>query len=114
MVDHSVDDGHGHVVVMEELAPAGEVLVGGQDDRAVLVQVVDQLEQVVAGLPCHWQVAQFVDDQHVVLAQLIQTLLQLALRPVPERFGTALCSQPGQPCGQSQWPDGSCPRPVVR
>jgi len=35
MVDQPVHDGHNHVVVGEELAPGGEVLVGGDDHRAV-------------------------------------------------------------------------------
>ena len=51
MVDDPVDDRYRHVVVVEELAPTGKVLVRGQYDRAVLVQAVDQLEQVVPGLP---------------------------------------------------------------
>ena len=45
MVDDPVNDWHRHVVVVEELAPAGEVLVGGQDDGPVFVKAVDQLEQ---------------------------------------------------------------------
>lgn len=50
---HTVDDRHRNVIAMEELAPTSEFLVGGQDHRAVLVQVVDQLEQVVPGLLRH-------------------------------------------------------------
>jgi len=45
MVDNPVNDRHRHVVVVEELTPAGEVLVGGQDDGPVFVKAVDQLEQ---------------------------------------------------------------------
>ena len=70
MVDDPVNDRHRHVVVVEELAPTGEVLVGGQDDRPVFVQAVDQLEQIVAGLPGHGQVAQLIDDQQVVFGVL--------------------------------------------
>ncbi len=79
MVDQPVHDGHSHVVVGEELAPGGEVLVGGDDHRAVLVQGIDQLEQVVAGLSIHGQIAQLVDDQQVELLQGSDLLLQLAL-----------------------------------
>ena len=63
VVDDPVDDRHRHVVVMEELAPTGEVLVGGQDDRAVLVQVVNQLEEVIAPLPGHGQITQLTNDR---------------------------------------------------
>lgn len=40
MVGHAVDDGRGHVVAMEEFTPAGEVIVVGLNDGAVLVEVV--------------------------------------------------------------------------
>ena len=77
MVDNPVNDRHRHVVVVEELAPAGEVLVGGQDDGPVFVQAVDQLEQVVPGLPGHGQVAQLIDDQQVVFGQGADPLFQV-------------------------------------
>ena len=79
MVDQAVHDGDRHVVVGEELTPGGEVLVGGDDHRAVLVQGIDQLEQVVAGLAVHRQVAQLVDDQQVELLQRGDLLFQLTL-----------------------------------
>ena len=79
MVDNPVNDRHRHVVVVEELAPAGEVLVGGQDDGPVFVQAVDQLEQVVPGLPGHGQVAQLIDDQQVVFGQGADPLFQVTL-----------------------------------
>ena len=79
MVDNPVNDRHRHVVVVEELAPAGEVLVGGQDDGPVFVQAVDQLEQVVAGLSRHRQVTQLIDDQQVVFGQGADPLFQLTL-----------------------------------
>jgi hypothetical protein len=43
MMDEAVDDGHGHIVVKEELAPIGERLVDGQDDRPVFIQSIDEL-----------------------------------------------------------------------
>lgn len=52
-MDDPVDDWHCHVIVVEELAPAGKVLIGGQNDGAEFVQVVDQLKQVVTRLPGH-------------------------------------------------------------
>jgi len=40
MVDDPINDRHRHVVVVEELAPTGEVLVGGEDAvDASLLQV---------------------------------------------------------------------------
>lgn len=37
-MDNPVDDGHRHVIVVEEFAPVGDVLTGRQDDGAVLVK----------------------------------------------------------------------------
>ena len=39
-MDEAVHDGHGQVVVVEELTPVGEVLVGGDDHQAILVEAV--------------------------------------------------------------------------
>ena len=46
MVDEAVNHGNGDVVVVEVLGPVGELLVGGQDDGAVLVEGVDLLVRV--------------------------------------------------------------------
>lgn len=79
MMDDPVDDRHGDVVIAEELAPLGELLVGGQDDRAVFIQRVDELKQVIPALLVHRQITQFIDDQHIELEQLVDLLFQLAL-----------------------------------
>ena len=44
VVDESVDDGCGDVVIAEDGAPAGEFDVGGDDEAGFLVGVVDDLE----------------------------------------------------------------------
>ena len=41
-MDDAIHDGDGDIVVMEELAPVGKVLVGGQDDGSVFIEGVDQ------------------------------------------------------------------------
>ena len=69
MMDDPVYDRDGHIVVVEELTPVGKVLVGGQDDGAVLIQAVHQLEEVVAGLAAHGQIAQLINDQQVIFGQ---------------------------------------------
>src|SRR3546814_1730070 len=78
MMDNAIDDWNRHVIVMEELAPVGEVLIGGQDDGSVLVEHIDELEQVKSGLRGHGQVAQLVNDEHVEFGQLPDPLLELA------------------------------------
>lgn len=49
-MDDPVNDRYRNIVIVEKLPPTGEVLIGSQDDGSVLVQAVDQLKQVVAGL----------------------------------------------------------------
>lgn len=81
MVNEPVDDRQRHAAVVEELHSAGEVLttapgaaIGGNDQWPVLVEPVDQLEQHVARLPNHRQVAQLIDDKGIDLGQLGQRL----------------------------------------
>ena len=70
MVDDSVHDRYRDVVVEEELMPAGEVLVGGDDQRTVFIHGVNELEQVVHATLVHWQVSELIDDYDVELRQL--------------------------------------------
>ena len=62
-MQEAVEDGGGDGGVVEDVAPVGDVAVGGQDDRAVLVAARDDLEEVAGGLVGHRQVAELVDDQ---------------------------------------------------
>ena len=56
-MDDAVDDGYGNVVIMKKASPRAELLIGRQDDRAVLIKAVDELEEVVTPLLVHRQVA---------------------------------------------------------
>src|SRR3546814_19000613 len=77
MMDYAIDDLNRHVIVMEELAPVGEVIIGGQDDGSVLVEHIDELEQVKSGMRGNGQVAQLVNDETVEFGQLTDPLLEL-------------------------------------
>ncbi len=57
-----------------QMSIVGEVLVGGQDHRAELVEDVDELEQVVGPLTGHRQVAQFDHDPQVELEDQDRTI----------------------------------------
>lgn len=47
VVDDSVDDGGGHLVVAEDASPARELQVGGDDRALPLVGVGEDLEDVI-------------------------------------------------------------------
>lgn len=49
--------------VVEDLAPAGDAAVGGEDDRAVFVAAGDDLEEMRRGLGGQGEVGELVDDQ---------------------------------------------------
>ena len=49
MVDEPVDHGGGHDVVAEDLAPAAEWFVGGDDQAGSFVAGGDELEEQVGG-----------------------------------------------------------------
>lgn len=61
VVDESVDDGGGDVVVTEDGAPAGEFDVGGDDEAGFLVGVVDDLEEESCSFGVDGEVAELVD-----------------------------------------------------
>jgi hypothetical protein len=48
-------------------APVGQVLAGGQDHRAELVEGIHGLEEVVEAPLLHGQVAELVDDQQAYI-----------------------------------------------
>jgi hypothetical protein len=77
-VDEAVDHGGGHGVVAEDLAPAAELLVAGDDQRCAFVAGGDELEEQVGGLVLERDVADLVDDQQWVAAQPPQFVLQAA------------------------------------
>ena len=63
VVDEAVDHGGGDDVVAEDLAPAAEGLVAGDDQRGSFVAAGDQLEEQVRGFGFEGDVADLVDDQ---------------------------------------------------
>src|SRR5690554_83815 len=119
-MDDPVNDRYRNIVIVEKLPPTGEVLIGSQDDGSVLVQAVDQLKQVVAGLAGHGEVAQLINDQQIVLGQLADFFLQLSFHfgqfqlfdQIQRITKQHTVSSLDTPCGQSRWPGGSCRLPV--
>ena len=69
VVDQAVDHGGGNGVVAEDLTPAAERLVAGDDDAGGLVAGGDELEEQVGGLGLERDVAHFVDDDEGVASQ---------------------------------------------
>ena len=78
MVDEPVDHGGGDGVVAEDLTPAGEVLVAGDDEAGAFVAGLDELEEQVGGLWFEGDVADLVDDQHWVADQATEFVLEFA------------------------------------
>ena len=78
MVDEAVDHGGGDDFVAEDFAPASEGQVGGDQDRALFVAGRDELEEQVRGVGVEGDVADLVDDDQLVAADLLQLGLQSA------------------------------------
>jgi hypothetical protein len=64
VVDEAVDHRGGDDVVAEDLAPAAERLVGGDDHRGAFVAAGDEREHQVRGLRIERDVADFVADDY--------------------------------------------------
>ncbi len=78
VVDDAVDHRGGDGLVAEDAAPAGERQVAGQDERGVFVAGGDELEEQVRGVLLEGQVADLVDDDQSVAAQLGELLREPA------------------------------------
>src|SRR5262249_9160737 len=63
VVEDAIEDRRGDDPIAEDLAPAPEALVAGQNHRAALVPAADELEEQVGALPIDGQIADLVDDE---------------------------------------------------
>ncbi len=79
-LEDAVDDGIGEIVVVQDVAPALRVLVGGEDHRpAADVAIVDDVVEDVRGVVAVRDVANLVDDKHVRLHVARDGVVKLAL-----------------------------------
>lgn len=66
MMEQAVEYRRGKgAVVVEDLGPLLERLVGRQDNGASLVALADHLEEQVGPVVVDGQVSEFVDDEHL-------------------------------------------------
>ena len=77
----AVHDRLGQIMIMEDCAPRGQRrLVGREDDRPLLeVAVVDHMEEDIGGIEAVGKVADLIDDEHVRLKVVQQTVAQAAI-----------------------------------
>ena len=71
VVGQAVEHGGGHLGVAEHLGPIGEGEVGGDQQRGVLVELADQMEQQLPAGLAEGQIAELVDDDEIVAQQLL-------------------------------------------
>src|SRR6266851_382553 len=71
MVSQSIEHGSGHLGVAEDLRPIGEGEIGGDQQRGVLVELADQMEQQLAAGLAEREIPELVDDDDVVAQQLL-------------------------------------------
>ena len=67
VVEEPIEDGRGDHGVAKELLPVGEALVGGDDRRALLIAIRDELEEEIGFPAVHGQVDGFIDDHEAGL-----------------------------------------------
>src|SRR5437763_16969140 len=58
-----------HLGIAEHLRPIGESEIGGDQERRVLIEFADQVEQQLSAGLAEWQVAEFVDNDEIVAQQ---------------------------------------------
>jgi hypothetical protein len=68
-VQKAVEDRSRDRLVAEDVAPLGDLLVGGEQDAASLVALSDELKEQVRGRALEWQVTELVDDEQLGLGK---------------------------------------------
>src|SRR3954451_15704471 len=71
VVGEPVEHGGCHFGVTEDLGPVGECQVGGDQQRGVLVELADQMEQQLAAGLAERQITKLIDDNEIVAQQLL-------------------------------------------
>src|SRR4051794_1736626 len=71
VVGKPVEHGGGHLGVTEDLRPIGECQVGGDQQRCILVELADQMEQQLAAGLAERQITKLIDDNEIVAQQLL-------------------------------------------
>src|SRR5262245_42565644 len=79
VVEDAVQDRGGDDPVPEDLAPAPEALIAGEDHGAALVAAADQLEEQVGALAVDGQVADLIDDEQPGHGVDLEFVVQAAL-----------------------------------
>src|SRR5215211_5240471 len=69
VMNKAIDDGEGHRLVWEDLAPLSERLVGGDQQGPPLVSGADQLEQDAGFGLILGDIGEVVEDQQVVFVE---------------------------------------------
>ena len=82
-MEQPVENGRGHHLVPEHVAPGPDGLVAGEHQAAFLVTAAHQVEQQMPGLALQGEIAQLIHDQQVGPSEMGQGLLQ---RPALGRF----------------------------
>ena len=78
VVRQAVEHGGGHLGVAEHLRPIGEGEVSGDQQRCVLVELADQMEQQLPAGLAEWEIAEFVDNDEVMAEQFLGQAAALA------------------------------------
>ncbi|MEQ8329687.1 MAG: hypothetical protein RH859_04405 [Longimicrobiales bacterium] len=77
-VQEAVDEGGGHDVVAEDLAPLLEALVGGEHGGGGLVAPCHELEEEHGAVAGDGQIADLVHDEQGRVGQRLETMAELA------------------------------------
>src|SRR2546426_4824653 len=78
-VEDPVQDGGGDKPVAEDVPPAAEALVAGQDHGAALVAAADELKEQVGAVAVDGQVADLVHDERAGHGVDLELVVQTAL-----------------------------------
>ena len=80
VMQNAIQDSGGNRNIGKDLVPLGEGLIGSEDGGGLLIAPGNQLEEKVGALDVHREIANLVNDQHLVSGEDFQPVRQAVLK----------------------------------
>jgi hypothetical protein len=112
-VGEPVESGRGEERFAEQIRPLGAITIAGEQDRGLLIPLVDDVIQVLGTRRAQGLEAEVIEDEQIGARVAKQALVMRAVGPPTGQVGVNSTSKPRrQASWASAWPRWLLPTPV--